>query len=62
MVIDDFNFASVSLSPHKADTPLIVDPNAILAFSVPVKSFEPISGWRHQITKFSRGVQLAKFA
>ena len=62
MVVDDFNLVSVSLSPHEADTPLIVDPNAMLAFSIPVKSFEPIPGWRREITKLGCGVQLTKFA
>lgn len=34
----------------------------MLAFSIPVKSFEPISRWRRQIAKLSCCVQLAEFA
>jgi hypothetical protein len=33
MVVDDFYVVSVTIAPGKTDTPLIVDTDAVLAFS-----------------------------
>ncbi len=38
--------------PPKTDSILIVDPDAVLSFSIPVQSFEPISGRILQILQF----------
>jgi len=37
MVIDNFNLVSVAIAPNEAQTPLAIDPNAVLSFSVPVQ-------------------------
>jgi hypothetical protein len=34
MVINDFNIVRITVFPDKADAPLLVDPDAVLAFSV----------------------------
>jgi len=49
MVVHDFHFVSVPVAPHKADAPLIVDPNAVLPFPVAEKSFQAISSRSSQI-------------
>jgi hypothetical protein len=46
MVIDDFNIdrAGRSLGPLKANPPLVVDTDAVLALAVALERFEPIAG------------------
>jgi hypothetical protein len=45
MIVDDLNVISRAVTPNKADAPLVVDPDAVLALSVSFKGFEPIAGW-----------------
>jgi hypothetical protein len=44
MIVNDFNVVSISVLPMKADPPLIVDPNAVLAVPVAVRLLYPVSG------------------
>ena len=46
MIIDNLYVISVAGAPPEADTPLIVDPDAVLAGSIALQGFEPVS-WRH---------------
>jgi len=41
MIVNDFHVVSISVLPAKADPPLIVDPDAVLA--VAVKLLQPVS-------------------
>jgi len=38
VVIDDFHVMSVTGLPRKADAPLVIDPDAVLAFAVALES------------------------
>jgi hypothetical protein len=49
MIIYNFNFAGVSASPYKTDSPLLVNPDAMLPLSLALQSFQPISRRNHQI-------------
>jgi hypothetical protein len=62
MIIHDLNVIGVPVSPNKADTPLIVDPNAVLPFPVSVECFEAVPRRRRQVAQLSRNIQLAKFS
>lgn len=42
MIIRNFNVIGVSLTPLKADTPLIINTNAVLTFTIAVELFEPV--------------------
>jgi hypothetical protein len=42
MVIRDFHLERVAVPPPKADAPLAVDPDAMLAPSVPLEFFQPV--------------------
>lgn len=44
MVIDDLNTLRMALSPEKADSPLVIDANAVLPLSIPFECFKPIRG------------------
>jgi hypothetical protein len=58
VIIDDLNIVRIAFSPNETETPLVIDPNAILARSVAMQRFQAISWWRPQISQFSGGVQL----
>lgn len=49
MVVDYFDADGMPLAPLETDAPLVVDSNAVLAFSVARKPFQAIAGWRPQI-------------
>jgi hypothetical protein len=44
MIIDYFDIVRISIIPFETDSPLLVDPDAVLAFSIPLQRFEPVSG------------------
>jgi hypothetical protein len=44
MVIYDFNFVGVFACPAKAETPLIVDADAVLAASTAFKCLQAVAG------------------
>jgi len=42
VIIDDFDIPCITLVPGEADMPLIVDPHAMLAGTIPFKGFKMI--------------------
>ncbi len=57
MVIGDLDLAGIAVIPFKADSPLIVDSNAILVFPVAAHPFEPVAWDRCQCRKVGSRVQ-----
>jgi|TARA_R110002020_G_scaffold169661_3_gene358961 hypothetical protein len=49
MVVNNFDILRTSVFPNKANTPLIVDPDAVLACAIAPQEFEPIAGRHLQI-------------
>jgi hypothetical protein len=43
MIIDNINVMDRTVTPDEADAPLVVDPNAVLAFPIAFEGFEPIA-------------------
>lgn len=43
MVIDDLDVIGVAVAPHKADSPLVIDPDAVLTLSVAVQGLQPVA-------------------
>jgi len=43
MVIYNLNVVGISITPHKAYAPLIVDANAVMSFSVTFERFQSIA-------------------
>lgn len=58
MIVHDLNIVSVAFAPDKAETPLVVDPDAILSFSVTMQCLQTIPRRCHQISQLRGGVQL----
>ena len=44
MVVNYLNIKSVTIIPDKADSPLIVDPDAMLTVAIPAERLQAISG------------------
>jgi hypothetical protein len=61
MIIRDLNIFGSSVRPSEADPILIIDPNRVLAFSVPLQCFQLVVGRRPQIGQFGRPFQLFQF-
>ena len=49
MVVDYLDAPGVTIAPHEADTPLIVDANRVLAVAVAAQGLQAIAGRRAQI-------------
>jgi hypothetical protein len=62
MVIDDLNIKSIAVFETKAQTPLVVDANAPLAFAAPAQSFQPVAGRNPKVLECIRVVQHLQFA
>ena len=61
MVIDDLDPGGSAGGPGKANTPLLVDADAMLAFAVTLEGFESVGGWNAEFVQFHHGVQQAEF-
>jgi len=60
VVIDDFHIFCTCIRPTKADTPLIVDTNAVLTGTITLERFKVIAGWHSQIIKSTGDLELSK--
>jgi hypothetical protein len=49
MVVHDLDPFGATLAPHKADTPLVIDPDAMLAGPIAAQRLQPIARWCRQI-------------
>ena len=61
MIIDDFNIVGFAVFPAETNTPLVIDPNAVLAFSVPCKLLKSISGRDADVIQCLCGIEKQKF-
>jgi hypothetical protein len=62
MIIHNLDAFGVAFRPDKADTPLIVDSNTVLAGSATNQGLQSVPGRSRQITKQCRLIQLTQFA
>ena len=58
MIIDDLHFKAMPITPNKTDSPLIVDPNRVLPFTIASQGFQLISWRRGQNTQLRGCVEL----
>ena len=57
MIVGNFDVGALSIAPAKADTPLIVYPDAMLTRALALQPFQAIRRWNAQIIKALRGVK-----
>lgn len=51
MVINYFDFFGTRIRPDETDTPLVIDPDAMLARPLSLQRLQPVSRWRAQVSK-----------
>jgi hypothetical protein len=57
VVIHDFDVIGASFVPTKADSVLVVDPDAVLPDPIPFQGFQPVARPRRMIAQRCRDVQ-----
>lgn len=57
MIIHNLDLIGIPVSPDKAHTPLIVDPDAVLAFAIAFQGFETIGEPYSQVIQASGVVE-----
>ena len=62
MVIDDLDIVGVPFVPPKTDTPLIVDADAPLTFSIPSQFLQPVGRWNTKEIKAGSAVNQGQFS
>jgi hypothetical protein len=62
VVINDLDIVGVAFQPAKADAPLIIDPNTVLADSVSRELLKPVAGRHAQILQRADGIEHDQFA
>lgn len=62
VVVHDFDLIGAIGVPDKADTPLVIDADAVLSFAVPLERFQMVAGGNPQACQFRGRLQLQKLA
>ncbi len=62
MVIADFDIVGLTIPEQKADPPLVVDGNRVLALAVASKRMQPVARWNPEVAENGRRIYLFKFA
>jgi hypothetical protein len=57
MIVNNFHFNRIAISPSKTQAPLIVDANTVLACSISLQRFKAVSRNISQVGESSRGIQ-----
>lgn len=62
MVVDNFNIVCVPVAPDKTKSPLVVDSNAVLSFSIAVQRLQAIARRCRQVAQFRGAIQLSQLS
>jgi len=62
MVVDDLNLERVTLPPLKANAPLIVHADAVLAPAISLQRLQPVPRERRKRSELGRGVKHVELA
>jgi len=62
MVVDDFDIGRSSLIPNETYSPLVIDPDRILALPVSLERFEAVTRWNPKIASRSGLIQKTKLS
>ncbi len=62
MIVDDFDLPRAVVSPAKADSPLIVDSNAVLPTPITAEFLQPVTRRHTQVIQILRAVEHLQFS
>jgi len=57
MIIHDLNVERIAFRPSEADSPLVVDSNAVLPLPAPRQFLQAIPGWNPQVVELFRSIE-----
>jgi hypothetical protein len=60
VVVSEFHVVSLAIAPDETDPPLVVDPDAVLALTIPAQRLEAIAWYDAQFVKALRRVDHLK--
>ena len=60
MVIHEFDIMSISTTPDEADSPLVIDPDAMLPLPISFQRLQAVSWWDEQKVQVCCGMKLDK--
>jgi len=58
MIIRNLYSARTAVAPDKANSILVVDPDAVLSGSISAQGFQPVAGWDLEIVERLRRIEL----
>ena len=61
MVVDDLHVRGIGADPAKADAPLVVHANTVLALAIVPQLLEAIARWHAKFVEATGGVENAEF-
>ena len=61
MVVDNLDVVGITISPGETDSPVLIDPNAVLSHSIPCQLFQAIGRGYLQIVEGTSVVEHAQF-
>jgi hypothetical protein len=61
VIVHDFHIDTVTVAPHKTDSPLVVNADRMLTFAISAQGFQLISGRRREDTELCCRMKLKKF-
>ena len=62
MIVHNFHFFRIGSDLDEADTPLVIDANAVLTGSVSFQCFQSVAGRHAQTVKTNSGMELEQFS
>ena len=62
MIVCDFDIVGVSVPPHEAHSPLLVDPNAVLSLAIAFEGLQPVARWDPKVSKVHGAIQHEELA
>lgn len=62
MTIHDLHFKGITIPPFKADTPLLVDADAVLSYPVPFELLQAVCRWNTQVIQRDGPIQHPQLA
>ena len=60
MIVGDLDIPGRAIAPYKAEPPLIVDANAVLALTIAAQSLQTVTGRHPQIVQLPGGINAQK--
>jgi hypothetical protein len=62
VIVNDLDIICCAAAPAKADTPLVVDSDAVLTYALAFECFETVAWWNTQIVEPCRNLKLPQFS